>query len=358
MSKVIEIAKHLAQRDTTILITGESGTGKELMAQSIHNASARSDYPFIAINCAALTDSLLESELFGYEEGAFTGARKGGKRGIFELADDGTIFLDEIGDAPPQIQKELLRVLQEKEIMRVSGTKVIPINVRVIAATNKNLHKLVEQGIFRNDLYYRLNVLSLHIPPLRERTDDIKMLLHYFINRHGATNISAIDEELIRYLISYSWPGNIRELDNIAEYIAAIYSTGAEFKEDVIQRLTLHHSIPATTSTASRAPFEKLLFRDPEVKRDLLNILEVLFDAKSEQVLIGRSRIQNILQGKYREISIQQVKTRLDMLRKAGFIETYNGKGSVLTAQGEDFLHSERSQGTRKADILAVAPVS
>jgi transcriptional regulator with PAS, ATPase and Fis domain len=352
MSKAVEIAKRLAQRDSTILITGESGTGKELIAQSIHNTSIRSDYPFIAINCAALSDSLLESELFGYEEGAFTGARKGGKRGIFELADDGTIFLDEIGDAPPSIQKKLLRVLQEKEIMRVSGTKVIPINVRVIAATNKDLHELVEQGMFRKDLYYRLNVLSLHLPPLRERTDDIELLLYYFIHRHGATNISVIDTEVLECFLAYSWPGNIRELDNIAEYIAAIYDTGENAKEEIMHHLMLHHSAEKTILTAKDRLPEKLFSRDPRVKKDLMYILEVLHEAKSGQVLIGRYKIQEILQSKCYNMTIQQVKTRLDMLRKAGFIVAHNGKGSVLTAEGEKFLHVGNNRETKEADAL------
>lgn len=181
IKKVIKKAKKIAKSESTILIQGESGTGKELFAQSIHNYSDRFQNPFVAINCAAFPDNLLESELFGYEGGAFTGAKKGGKPGVFEQAHTGTIFLDEIGDISANIQARLLRVLQEKEIMRIGGTKMIPIDIRVVAATNKDLYQLIQTGEFREDLYYRLNVLSLFIPPLRKRREDILLLIEYFL---------------------------------------------------------------------------------------------------------------------------------------------------------------------------------
>ncbi|KLU60622.1 arginine utilization regulatory protein RocR [Peptococcaceae bacterium CEB3] len=222
-----QLAKKLARSDSPILIQGESGTGKELFAQSIHNASARGNKPFVAVNFAALSESLLESELFGYEEGAFTGAKKGGMSGLFQQAHTGTIFLDEIGDAPSAFQVKLLRVLQEKQIRRIGSSRVIPVDVRVIVATNKNLKDLINQGLFRQDLYYRLNVLPLWIPPLRERKQDIITLARYFYDKYlgGKLKLSADDyfRWIMDYLMAYDWPGNIRELQNVVEYLVNIY---------------------------------------------------------------------------------------------------------------------------------------
>lgn len=338
MSKLIDIAKQLAIRSSTILITGESGTGKELIAQSIHNASDRSKFPFIAINCAALPEALLESELFGYEGGAFTGARKEGKLGLFELACNGTIFLDEIGDAPQMIQTKLLRVLQEKEIMRVAGNSVIPINVRVIAATNKDLPQMIEQGLFRQDLYYRLKVLSLYIPPLRERNDDIEILTYYFLHKHGAKKPS-IDKELMDFFRSYSWPGNIRELENIAEYIATISPGSKNLKEDIIH-VMLHELKGNLTRQGINSSPGNLIFRNPEMRKELTDILQILYEAKFAQLSIGRYKIQEILKNREITLSCQQVKTRLDILRNSGLIISYNGKGSVITDKGVEYLYS------------------
>jgi len=218
--KVKSLAYHLSKTVSNILITGESGTGKELFAHAIHNASNRYLGPFVRINCAALPESLLESELFGYEEGAFTGARKGGKPGKFELANGGTIFLDEIGDMPLTMQTKLLSVLQERVVERVGGTRMITANVRVIAATNRDLESMVINKEFRQDLYYRLNVVSLKIPPLRERPADIPIIiseLMYRINKKLQTNIYDISARAVKLLQSYSWPGNVRELENILE---------------------------------------------------------------------------------------------------------------------------------------------
>ncbi len=211
MKKSKDLGKKISKSDYTVLITGESGTGKELMAQSIHNESLRSKQPFIAINCAAMPENLLESELFGYEEGAFTGALKGGKKGLFEQAHNGTIFLDEIGDMPIYLQTKLLRVLQENQVMRVGGESVIDIDVRVVAATNKNLLEMIRQEKFRADLYYRINVLPINIPSLRERKEDISMMLNYFMKKKRH-----ISDEAKEILNKYSWPGNIRELKNTA----------------------------------------------------------------------------------------------------------------------------------------------
>jgi PAS domain S-box-containing protein len=213
----VEKARMAAGTPATIILRGESGTGKELFAHAIHNASARKYNQFVRVNCAALTESLLESELFGYEEGAFTGAVKGGRIGLFERADHGTIFMDEIGEVSLTMQSKLLRVLQEKEVVRVGGTKAIPIDVRVISATNVDLEKAVLEGLFRKDLYYRLNVFPILIPPLRERKEDIPELVDFLIksfNQEYGRNVSDISEEAMEIIYGYDWPGNIRELEN------------------------------------------------------------------------------------------------------------------------------------------------
>lgn len=218
----IQIARSYAASRASVLILGETGTGKELFAQSIHNASDRRDGPFVAINCAAVSNSLLESELFGYEAGSFTGASRGGREGVFELAHGGTLFLDEIGEIPRETQVELLRVLQEKEIRRVGGSRVIPVDVRIIAATNKDLLQETVEGRFREDLYYRLDVLNLKLPPLRERGDDVKILgLHLFRQLPGGKD--PIMQSQFLYLLEqvgpYQWYGNIRELQNFVERV-------------------------------------------------------------------------------------------------------------------------------------------
>ncbi|GAA0346216.1 sigma-54-dependent Fis family transcriptional regulator [Bacillus carboniphilus] len=217
MKLAVEQARLAARTPVTILLRGESGTGKELFAHAIHNDSDRKYNKFIRVNCAAISESLLESELFGYEEGAFSGAKRGGKRGLFEEADNGSIFLDEIGELSLNTQAKLLRVLQENEIVRVGGTKPISINVRVIAATNINLEKGIADGSFREDLYYRLNRMPIHIPPLRKRKQDIKMLserLLHKINQDYGRNIEGLNEGALKKLMEYGWPGNVRELEN------------------------------------------------------------------------------------------------------------------------------------------------
>jgi len=200
------------------MIYGESGTGKEMIAQSIHNISIRNDEPFVAINCAAISESLLESELFGYEEGAFTGARKGGKPGLFELAHGGTIFLDEINSVSLNLQAKLLRVLEEKEVMRIGSDYVIPLDVRIISAANEDLKRKAYEGNFRSDLFYRLNILELHIPSLRERKKDILPLFKHYLEKLSNEAVGiVIDSKIEEKLVKYSWPGNVRELRNIAQ---------------------------------------------------------------------------------------------------------------------------------------------
>lgn len=220
----IKKAKAFALVDSPILIEGETGTGKELFAQSIHNASYRKSGPFVAINCAALPENLLESELMGYEDGAFTGARRGGKAGLFELANKGTIFLDEINQIPVQLQARLLRVLQEKQVLRLGGTKVVPIDVRVIAASNEDLGRLVTDGRFREDLYYRLKVLNFTIPPLRERKEDIPIMAEYYLRGFSQLYGPAgrLSREALDLMCRHTWPGNVRELVNCIERYAVM----------------------------------------------------------------------------------------------------------------------------------------
>ncbi len=223
--KIKEIALRATSSDSTVLLLGESGVGKEVYAQSIHNLSKRNKGPFIRMNCSAIQETLFESELFGYEEGAFTGAKKGGKKGKFELANNGTIFLDEIGDMPLNVQSRLLRVLQEREIDKLGSEQIIKIDVRLIAATNKNLSELVKKGSFRKDLFYRLNVIPINIPPLRERKEDIPELIKLFWKKlqvklgvyHKTLSFGALN-----VLEDYNWPGNVRELLNILERIMAV----------------------------------------------------------------------------------------------------------------------------------------
>ncbi|SFI50659.1 MULTISPECIES: sigma-54-dependent Fis family transcriptional regulator [unclassified Bacillus (in: firmicutes)] len=239
----IEQAKLGANTPATVLLRGESGTGKELFAHAIHNGSNRKYNKFVRVNCAAISESLLESELFGYEEGAFSGARRGGKRGFFEEANNGSIFLDEIGELSANTQAKLLRVLQEKEIVRVGGTKPIPINVRVIAATHVNLEKAILDGDFREDLYYRLNKIPIHIPSLGQRKEDIGEIadrLIQKINQDYGRNVEGLTESAVKYLQSYDWPGNVRELENILGR-AIIFMNYNEMYIDVQHLPPLHH---------------------------------------------------------------------------------------------------------------------
>ncbi|QGU94074.1 PAS domain-containing protein [Clostridium bovifaecis] len=218
--EVKNLAKKISSKDSNVLIIGESGTGKELYANSIHNSSNRENGPFIAVNCATFDSNLLESELFGYEEGAFTGAKKGGKIGLFELADGGTLFLDEVSEMGYGLQAKLLRVLQEGTIRPIGGLKEVSLNVRIIAATNKNLEKMINEGKFREDLYYRLAVIPINVPPLRERKEDIRPLIEHFLNElaNKIKRYIEISNDAMNILLSYHWPGNIRELKNAMEF--------------------------------------------------------------------------------------------------------------------------------------------
>lgn len=309
MRRTLSIAKKIAITDYTVLIRGESGTGKELIAQSIHNASYRSSFPFVAVNCAALPDNLLESELFGYESGAFTGANSKGKIGLFEQANKGTIFLDEIGDMSPNLQVRLLRTIQEQQIMRIGSDRIIDIDVRLIAATNKDLEKAVEKGSFRSDLFFRLNVLPIVISPLRKRKEDIDSLLKYYMGNEYK-NILPDDLKKLR---AYNWPGNVRELENICTYYKTLIS------------LPSYISFSETKHYDGNLSEEQLIY----------SILDVIHKNTNISHGIGRAAIIQKL--KERGIIISDVKLRkfLNDLNASGMIEISKGRaGTKITDKG------------------------
>jgi len=259
LRETVRIAKQYAVVNSSVLITGETGTGKEMFAQSIHNFSPRRDEAFVAVNCATIPANLLESELFGYVEGAFTGAKRGGKAGLFELAHKGTIFLDEIGETSLDMQARLLRVLEEHEIMRVGDDKVIPIDIRVIAASNRDLKQMVKDGSFRSDFYYRLDVLSLQLPPLRRCRENIAALIGLFSRRYASQNNRrpiGYDDESMRILQNYAWPGNVRELKNVVERLVVTNSGGTVRGQDAMEALHLNRepSVPEPEPEPAAVP--------------------------------------------------------------------------------------------------------
>ncbi|MBY2478912.1 sigma 54-interacting transcriptional regulator [Clostridioides difficile] len=321
MIECIELAKKVSKSDLSILIRGESGTGKELIAQSIHNNSNRKNQPFIAVNCAAVPENLLESQLFGYDKGAFTGGLKDGKQGLFELANNGTIFLDEIGDMPLELQTKLLRVLQEKQIMPVGSHNVINIDVRIISATNKNLEQMIDKSQFREDLYYRLNTIPINIPPLRERKEDILIIMEDLINKK-----LVITPEAKKLIQNYKWKGNIRELQNVTSYLNIMC-------DDII----LEKNLPPNLRTLDNKNTSlKLKYN----KNDILNILEILILNKESDVGIGRGLILKTLLDKNIQITEGKIKKIFEYLKKEELIICGSGRyGSKITQQGEDFYN-------------------
>lgn len=257
LAKARMLGLRYARVDSTVLIGGESGTGKEVMAQGIHQASARHHFPFIAVNCASLPETLLESELFGYEDGAFSGARRGGKPGLFEAAHNGTLFLDEIGDMPPALQIRLLRVLQERQVMPVGGSEPVPVNVRIMAATHRDLAAMVAAGAFRQDLFFRLNILRIDMPTLRERHDDIWLLAQNLYQRVrqnlGLAGEPPLPEALRDALLAYDWPGNIRELENVLERLAVFLAELPDTPPDEQVRRIVADVAPELTRNATRS---------------------------------------------------------------------------------------------------------
>lgn len=323
MKHCIEIAKKVAPSDYTILIRGESGTGKELMAQSIHNYSKRKKAPFVAVNCAALPESLLESELFGYEGGAFTGARKNGKIGLFEQAQHGTIFLDEIGSISPKLQARLLRVIQERQIMRIGSDKVINIDVRIIAATNANLEKQIAEGKFRNDLFYRLNVIAINIDPLRKRKEDILPLLKFFLGKLYNT-VNKSDQNK---LLNYSWPGNIRELENVASYykILGFFPTYLDSYKD-----------SANYEQVDDTPCEEISIQ--------MQILKIIGDASQTLSGIGRTAICMKLAEENIHLGEGKLRNLIAALESKGLVKIGLGRaGTRITEKGLKVLKDKET---------------
>ncbi|HTX39602.1 MAG TPA: sigma 54-interacting transcriptional regulator [Bryobacteraceae bacterium] len=264
--KLLQMVSRVAPRDASVLVLGESGTGKELVARALHHLSPRTEKPFIAINCAALTDTLLESELFGHEKGAFTGA-VAQKKGKLEMAEGGTVFLDEIGELAPLLQAKLLRVLQQREFERVGGTRTLKLNVRVVAATNRDLAAEAHRGAFREDLYHRLNVVALRVPPLRERPQDVLLLARYFLDRASdrcGRAVSGISQEAERCLTAYGWPGNVRELENAIERAVVLGQSEELIPED------LPETIVETRAAAAAAGPGALRASVSQTKRELI----------------------------------------------------------------------------------------
>jgi two-component system response regulator AtoC len=258
MREVLLHVQQVADTDLTILLRGESGTGKELVARGLHFSSKRKNAPFVAVNCSALPETLLESELFGYERGAFTGAVRQ-RQGKFEDANTGTLFLDEIGELPAGVQAKLLRVLQERSFERVGGNRAVSVDVRVVAATNRNLETMIAQGDFREDLYYRLNVFPIVLPPLRERPEDIVLLAEYFLRRHAdlsAGRVRAISPHVLSAMMNYPWRGNVRELENLIKR-ALVKTEG-----DTIERIELQEDAPATNEEPPPAPSPQMPYKE------------------------------------------------------------------------------------------------
>ncbi len=268
MKEVFRIINKISQTSSTVLIYGESGTGKELVARAIHEGSPRKDQPFFAINCAAIPDSLMESELFGHEKGSFTGADKR-ELGIFEAADGGTVFLDEIGELNTAMQAKLLRAIQEKEIRRVGGKINIPIDVRIISATNKDLEQEIRKGSFREDLFYRLDVIRINLPPLRERGNDIATLAEFFVKKYGsqsAAQVKGISKPALKLIMNYSWPGNVRQLESIIE--RGVLMTESDHIQPEDLPLEVQRETPPGTSLPFPFPPEGISFE--ELERDLI----------------------------------------------------------------------------------------
>lgn len=336
-----KIAMRMAVSDSSVCLFGESGTGKELFAQSIHNYSRRKDYLFVAINCSALPENLLESELYGYEEGAFSGAKKGGKIGLFELAHKGTLFLDEIGELPMQMQAKLLRVLEEKKILKVGGQKMIDVDVRVICATNRNLQEMVEAGQFRRDLYYRLCVLPVAIPPLRRREDDLFLLMDWMKRDLGATfQLTPGARQKLRV---YSWPGNVRELKNITEYLTNLGKELIE-AEDIPFFGVQQAEIAAAAVSSQNTLAERLsgavasgALGDVRLYRFILQVLE---DAQEQGAgHMGRQALAKLAREEGLHYTEPEIRSAMEKLGKERYIFSFRGrKGSVITEKGSRFL--------------------
>jgi transcriptional regulator with PAS, ATPase and Fis domain len=302
MREVYNIIKRAASSDSNVLITGESGTGKELVAKAIHRLSHRREMPFVTLNCSAIPDTLLEAELFGFQKGSFTGALHS-KRGIFEAANHGTLFLDEIGDVSPLFQSKVLRVLQEGEFMRIGDTRQIKVDVRLITATNRNIAELISKGQFREDLYYRLNVINIHLPPLRNRAEDIPALVRHFIDKHRPKRrdlfVKGISEEALSALTRYHFPGNVRELENIIERAIALTNSPEIVPSDLPQSV-----FQVRQRELKKTPRLKDALVDTEKKVILSALNEAGWNTSRAALILGVYR--QFLQKKIRELQIKK----------------------------------------------------
>ncbi len=332
--KCKKIAERMAESNSTVLITGESGTGKELFAQAIHNSSVRRDYQFVVINCGALPESLLESELFGYEEGSFTGARKGGKPGLFELAHKGTLFFDEIGEMPLSLQSRLLRVLQEREVMRIGGDRLISIDVRLIAATNRNLREMVEKGLFREDLFYRLNVLSLKVPSLNSRREDIDLIISKLKNEFNGD--FTLTPEAKGAMLSHNWKGNVRELQNYVEYLTNLGINTVDARD-----------LPFYDEDMNELDNGKDLLLEAAGKNlhSYIMVLKKLAEAYNENRRVGRRSILKGCENENIFISEQEIRTILTNLENCNMVTILKGRsGTIITEAGRTALEKHRDK--------------
>lgn len=326
------IAERIADSNSSVLIIGESGTGKELFAQAIHNASGRAKYNFVAINCATLPGNLLESELFGYEEGAFSGAKKGGKIGLIELAHNGTLFLDEVGEMPIDIQAKLLRVLEEQRFMKLGGKDVLSTDIRVVAATNKSLVSMVKNGKFRDDLYYRLNVLPINLPSLRERKDDILPLVEYYKDYYKSNfSLSPVAKNII---VNYDWPGNIRELKNTVEYLINLQKSVVEADDIPFVNGNCSNKEAVLPENELKS-INKFILKEGKGLELFSFILSTMEEYYYRTVYIGRDKLFEIARDRGRFYSLSELKYGLSELNDHGFVKSYKGrKGSVITETG------------------------
>lgn len=345
LTKALALARKFAKTDLTVLLEGESGTGKELFAQSIHNYSERNNCPFVAVNFAAIPENLIESELFGYEDGAFTGAKKGGKVGLFEEANMGTIFIDEIGDATLEVQKRLLRVLEEKKVRRVGGSTLISIDVRFIAATNQDLEALVGQGRFRTDLFYRLCALPISIPSLQDRGEDIFILSAYFAKKNYNRELK-FETPLKDFFYNYKWPGNIRELQNVIEYLCNMVTpneaaTIRHLPAYMVRSNKQKENFSDKTTISPDERFEMLAIQLK--KQDLLEAITMMLNEIQNATLlnkgVGRQTIQKNLHSSKEIFADHKVRQWLKSLEDMGYIISGKTKqGSKITREGELFL--------------------
>ena len=336
-----KVAKKISCTGLTVLIEGENGTGKELLASAIHNASDRCRKPFVAINLSALPDELIESELFGYEEGAFTGAKKNGKIGLFQQAAGGTIFLDEIGDISPKMQTKLLRVIQERQIMRVGGNRIIPVDVRIIAATNRNLKEMIRDNLFRKDLYYRLREGYIHLPALAARKEDIPLLIEYWQRNLFNTN-KEISSDALDLLMRHDWPGNIRELMNLMKFTLAVCEKNVITAADIPflgDEVEDRNTKTENSVTSNKEPTTVSADIPDQIS---LSILAAAAAIQQEGKLVGRNSILRYMERYNQPVSEYRIRKILQQLEKNNYLEKEAGYGMKVTDQGKIVLMNQK----------------